>query len=313
MKAFKTLALVFALILVLGACSSRNNGSSSSVVPPASSAQSQVSSVPPAASSLPGESSKPHESSKPNESSKASTPAMSTDFAEIGALSSKKLGWGPGGPVDQLNRSSGAVAYQEKYGKYNADFIGPETSKTIYLTFDEGYENGYTEKILDVLKEKNVSAVFFVTMPYVKSNPELVQRMIDEGHIVGNHSDKHLSFPTMPLAEAKEDVMRLHDYMKSEFNYEMTLFRFPMGEFSEQMLALMKSCNYRSVFWSFAYKDWLVDDQPDHAAALEKIKKSVHPGAIYLLHAVSKTNTEILGRVIDDLRSDGYTFSKYDL
>lgn len=237
---------------------------------------------------------------------------MSADFSEIGALDGSKLGWGPGGPVDQENRSEGAKAYQEKYGSYGAWYIAPASEK-IYLTFDEGYENGYTSAILDTLKEKDVSAVFFVTMPYVKENPDLIRRMIDEGHIVGNHSTQHLSFPDMPLAEAQEDVLDLHNYVKENFDYDMTLFRFPMGEFCEQDLALLQAMGYQSVFWSFAYRDWIVDEQPDHETALNSILNKAHPGAIYLLHAVSKTNTEILGDAIDALRQKGYVLSKFEL
>lgn len=226
-------------------------------------------------------------------------------------LDTRKLGWGPGGPVDENNRPSGAIDYQQKYGKYDADFI-KENEKNIYLTFDEGYENGYTDDILDVLKEKNVSAVFFVTMPYVKAEPELIQRMIDEGHVVGNHSVNHLSMPETDAAQCEREVVELHDYVKENFNYEMNLFRFPMGEFSERDLSILQQLGYRSVFWSFAYRDWLVDEQPNPQEALQNIESKCHPGAIYLLHAVSKTNTEILGQMIDDLRAEGYTFCKYE-
>lgn len=225
-------------------------------------------------------------------------------------LDTTKLGWGPGGPTDEKNRPSGATAYQEKYGKYDADFIA-EDQMQIYLTFDEGYENGYTDDILDVLREKQVPAVFFVTQPYVKAEPELVQRMIDEGHIVGNHSVNHLSMPTLSMDDCRAEVMGLHEYVKENFDYEMNLFRFPMGEFSEADLSLLQQLGYRSVFWSFAYRDWLVDEQPDPQQAIETIESKCHPGAIYLLHAVSQTNAQVLGQVIDDLRAQGYTFCAY--
>lgn len=225
-------------------------------------------------------------------------------------LDTTKLGWGPGGPTDEKNRPSGATAYQEKYGKYDADFIAEDQMK-IYLTFDEGYENGYTDDILDVLKEKQTPAVFFVTQPYVKAEPELVQRMIDEGHIVGNHSVNHLSMPTISMEDCRAEVMGLHEYVKENFGYEMNLFRFPMGEFSEADLSLLQQLGYRSVFWSFAYRDWLVDEQPDPQQAIETIESKCHPGAIYLLHAVSQTNAQVLGQVIDDLRAQGYTFCAY--
>jgi peptidoglycan-N-acetylmuramic acid deacetylase len=196
--------------------------------------------------------------------------ALKGDFSGISALDGEKKGWGPGGPTDKQGRPDGATVYQDRYGKYDAYFIAPNSSK-VYLTFDEGYENGYTTPILDTLKEKNVKAVFFITMAYAKSEPELVKRMIDEGHVIGNHSTKHLSFPTMPLVEAAQDVLKLHDYVKANFGYEMTLFRPPMGEFSEQTLALLQMIGYKSIFWSFAYRDWLVDDQPLTVEALASV------------------------------------------
>lgn len=240
------------------------------------------------------------------------TPQTQQPASQTGAqgLDTTKLGWGPGGPVDADNRPDGATVYQEKYGQYAADFIR-ENNQNIYLTFDEGYENGYTDDILDTLKEKGVQAVFFVTMPYVQSEPELVQQMIDEGHIVGNHSVNHPSFPEISFEECQQEIMELHDYVKENFGYEMSLFRFPMGEFSEADLKVVQDLGYRSVFWSFAYRDWLVDEQPDPQEAIATIEDKCHPGAIYLLHAVSETNAQILGQVIDDLRGEGYVFCAY--
>lgn len=238
-------------------------------------------------------------------------PAAVTEFSSYSALDSSKLGWGPGGPVDELNRSQGALLYQEKYGQYDADFIG-SNDKKIYLTFDQGYENGYTAPILDVLKEKNVPAVFFLTGYYAETQHELIQRMIDEGHILGNHSDNHPSFPDTPLEQCKAEVADLHDYVKETFNYEMSLFRFPAGEFNEQDLKLVQDMGYRSVFWSFAYRDWETDNQPDPATALETIVSKAHPGAIILLHSVSSTNAQVLGEVIDQLRAQGYEFAAYE-
>lgn len=317
MKVKKTLAVAcaMAMLLALSGCTS-GGSSSSSRSSSSSSASSKTSSSSSAASSSMSEGSsvlsdlESRIESGLESMEESVSPTMSTDFAEIGALNGEALGWGPGGPVDSENRSQGAVAYQEKYGKYDAYFIAPSSEK-IYLTFDEGYENGYTADILDTLKEKGVHAVFFVTLPYVKEQPELVQRMIDEGHIVGNHSVNHLSMPTISMEDCRAEVMGLHEYVKENFGYEMSLFRFPMGEFSEADLSLLQQLGYRSVFWSFAYRDWLVDEQPDPQQAIETIESKCHPGAIYLLHAVSQTNAQILGQVIDDLRAQGYTFCAY--
>lgn len=238
---------------------------------------------------------------------------MNNTQIDISSLSTKSEGWGPGTDCDDKNRPRSALSYQEKYGKYNANFIVPDSNK-VYLTFDEGYENGCTPAILDTLKAKNVKAVFFVTSQFTKQNPELVQRMIDEGHAVGNHSVTHPSkgLPSQSVEKQQNEVMELHNYIKENFNYEMHLFRYPAGLFSEQSLAIVNNCNYKSVFWSFAYLDYDTANQPDPAKALEKVKSRLHPGAIYLLHAVSTTNTEILGDFIDYIRAEGYEIGLFD-
>lgn len=238
-------------------------------------------------------------------------PAAVTEFSSYASLSAEKLGWGPGGPVDECNRSQGALAYQEKYSQYDADFIG-KNSKKIYLTFDQGYENGYTAPILDTLKEKEVPAVFFLTGHYVNTQPELIQRMVDEGHLLGNHSQNHPSFPDCSLEDCQDEVESIHEAVKEQFGYEMSLFRFPAGEFNEQTLKLMQDMGYRSVFWSFAYRDWEVDNQPNPQEAIETIVSKAHPGAIILLHSVSATNAQVLGTVIDQLREQGYEFARFD-
>lgn len=218
--------------------------------------------------------------------------------------------WGQGLNFDELNRPVRAVEEQEKYEDFGAYFIKDTTAKEVYLTFDEGYENGYTSQILDVLKEKNVKAVFFVTLSYVKRQPDLVNRMIEEGHIIGNHSVSHKEggLPSQSLEEQTNEVMELHQYMLDNFQYEMHIFRFPSGKYSEQSMMSVKNCNYKSIFWSFAYKDYDVENQPEPSAALEKLTARLHPGAIYLLHAVSETNTNILGDFIDRAKANGYRF-----
>jgi len=224
---------------------------------------------------------------------------------EIAALDCKKQGYGPGVQCGDDKRPYGAISLQEKYEKYDAYFIN-EPDENVYLTFDEGYENGYTSQILDTLKEKGVKATFFVTLPYAKKNPELVQRMIDEGHVVGNHSCTHPSMPTVGLEQATEEIKGLHDYILENFDYTMSSFRPPMGEFSEQTLALTQNLGYKTVLWSFAYRDWETDNQMGYDAAYKKVKEAVHDGEIMLLHAVSKDNANILGDVIDYIQSEGY-------
>lgn len=243
-------------------------------------------------------------------SQKRELPSLDEDMKSyLLSLDNTLRGWGPGSSVDENNRPYGAISAQNSYGKYGSSYIMNDNK--IYLTFDEGYENGYTAKILDVLKQKNVKAVFFITMSYAKNEPELVQRMIDEGHIVGNHSSAHLSFPEMTLEDAYADIKALHDYVYDNFGYSMALFRFPMGESSDRMQALLQELGYTSVFWSFAYRDWETDNQPLYDEAFEKITSCSHNGALYLLHAVSKTNTEVLSDIIDDFRAKGYEIALY--
>lgn len=231
---------------------------------------------------------------------------------DFDSYSSEYVPFGFGSEVDENNRPTGLQWYINRYGKYTADFIQPE-SNYIYLTMDEGYEYGLTEGILDTLKEKNVKAVFFITLPYAKQNPELVQRMIDEGHVVGNHSVTHPSagLSTLSVEQQINEVKEVNDYVLEHFGYQMYLFRFPTGAFSEQSLAIVQSQGYRSVFWSFAYKDWVVDEQPDVASSLANALNKVHGGAIYLLHAESTTNASMLADFIDGCRAKGFEFGYY--
>lgn len=267
-------------------------------------------------SGLPGEDesgyeSSLHEYSLPEGSeitSESVAAAMSTDFTEIGALDATKVTQFTGGDRDSKNRPSAPLMMQKKYGELGAVFINPVSDK-IYLTFDEGYENGYTTRILDTLNEKNVKAVFFVTYPYVKSEPALVHRMIEEGHVVGSHSTAHKIFPEMELEAAAKDLLFLHEFVKANFGYEMWLFRPPEGAFSEQTLALAGSIGYKTVMWSFAYKDYDTADQPLTLEATDRIVSQAHAGEVCLLHAVSKTNAEILGDVIDQIRAKGLDFA----
>ena len=233
------------------------------------------------------------------------TGGMNIDLEKLSSLSTESKDWGPGGPRDDQNRSSGALQYNQKYGQYDALFIS-ETSSKVYMTFDEGYEYGLSDDILDTLKAKGVKAMFFITRDFAKAEPELVRRMIAEGHIIGNHSWTHKNYSTFTAEEAQADLKQLHDYVKENFNYDMKYFRFPSGNFSEQTLAAVQQMGYKSVFWSFAYKDWLVDAQPDKAESLKKIVDAACPGMIYLLHAVSQTNSDILGQVIDNVKAAGF-------
>lgn len=203
--------------------------------------------------------------------------------------------------------------YSKVLDSYDGIYMGNNNAKRIYLTFDEGYENGYTPAILDTLKEKNVTATFFVTMPYVKQNEALIQRMIDEGHIVGNHTVNHPSMPEVTDdTKLEKEVMDLHDYMVEKFNYEMTYLRPPKGEYSERTVKLCKDLGYTHVLWSSAYDDWDVNNQKGNDYAKKMILNYSHNGCVMLLHAVSKDNTEVLGDIIDALRNQGYEFYSLD-
>ncbi|WP_294153429.1 delta-lactam-biosynthetic de-N-acetylase [uncultured Clostridium sp.] len=192
----------------------------------------------------------------------------------------------------------------------DAYYLGNTSEKEIYLTFDEGYENGNTGKILDILKEVNVPAAFFVVKPYIDKEPELVKRMVDEGHIVGNHSVHHPSMPQIHDSEKFEaELTGVEDAYKELTGEEMPkFFRPPMGKYSKESLEMTKSLGYKTIFWSFAYKDWLINDQPSEEKGIQKITNGSHPGCIMLLHAVSDTNTKILKQVLTSLKDSGYEF-----
>ena len=241
--------------------------------------------------------------------------------AELEALDNTPSGYGPGPNREYLNnRPEYAVGEQKRYEKYGANFIAPDNGN-IYLTFDCGYEYYTTGKdgkkvavttmILDTLKEKNVKGVFFITMAYAKAEPETVQRMIDEGHVVGNHSNNHPVMPTLSIDKMEYEVMSLHDYVLEHFGYKMTLFRPPTGEFSIRSLAVVQNLGYKNVHWSFAYGDYNTDNQPDVQKSLDNVLKKAHSGAIYLLHAVSTTNAALLGDAIDGFRQAGYTLALF--
>ena len=220
--------------------------------------------------------------------------------------STEKVVWGPG-RADNHQRPTDPVTLQESYGDLGSQFIMSD-DKFICLTFDEGYENGYTPAILDTLKEKQVKITFFVTMPFVEDNPDIILRMVSEGHAIGNHSVTHPAAGMFSLSidEQINEVKTVHDCLLQKYGYEMDLFRYPQGTYSTRSLALMQQMGYRSVFWSFAYKDYDENDQPEPGYALQKLKDRVHPGAIYLLHVDSKTNADILGEFIDAVRGLGY-------
>ena len=227
------------------------------------------------------------------------------------ALSTKKIGWG-------IKRNDNHE--QPDLGKENKEILernngiamGSNNEKNIYLTFDEGYEAGYTPQILKTLKENDVKATFFITAHYLNTQPELVKQMNDEGHIVGNHTVNHKSMPSLTETQIYSEVMDLHKSIFEKFQYEMKYIRPPMGEYSEKTLKQINSLGYRTVMWSFAYEDWNEDRQPDESKAKKKILENVHNGEIMLLHGNSKTNTNVLGDIIKEIKNMGYEFKSLD-
>ncbi|MBO7472547.1 MAG: polysaccharide deacetylase family protein [Ruminococcus sp.] len=222
------------------------------------------------------------------------------------AADCSKTGYGQGTAVDEKNRPLDAVQFNSRFGDLDA-FALSEDDKRIIITFDQGYENGYTAKILDTLKEKKVQAIFFLTGPYAKTEQALVQRMIDEGHILGNHGMTHASLPDLSDNDARHEIQSLHSYILDKYGYQMQYFRCPCGEYSEHALELTKECGYTTLFWSSAYVDWKTDCQPDPDDSLKKMTDAAHGGEILLLHSVSATNAEILGELIDNFRANGFT------
>lgn len=203
--------------------------------------------------------------------------------------------------------------YEQMLKEYNAYYMEKSDEKSIYLTFDNGYEEGYTPAILDVLKEENVPATFFVTGHYVESRPDLVKRMVDEGHIIGNHSYHHPDFSILT-----QDAMRmeLEDLERKVAEIteqqELKYLRPPRGIFNERTLEWANELGYIHIFWSLAFKDWETGNQKGWEYAYNEVMEQVHPGAIVLLHTVSKDNAEALAALVKELREQDYTFKSLD-
>ena len=190
--------------------------------------------------------------------------------------------------------------------------MGNSEKPFIYLTFDLGYEAGYTSQILDTLKENNVKASFFITAHYLNTQEALVKRMIEEGHIVGNHTVNHKELVKLSDEEIKEEINNLSQSIYDKFGYEMTFFRPPKGEYSERVIKIASELNYKTVLWSSAYDDWNENKQGREEYGKAKILDNLHNGCILLLHATSKDNMNILDYVIKETISKGYIFKNLD-
>ncbi|MCC8437028.1 delta-lactam-biosynthetic de-N-acetylase [Brevibacillus sp. M2.1A] len=197
--------------------------------------------------------------------------------------------------------------------RHGAVFLGDTTKKELYLTFDNGYENGFTPKILDTLLAKKVPAIFFVTGHFVKEQPELLKRMAQEGHLIGNHSWSHPDMTTVPNQKIKDELTKVSNAVQQVTGQaNMRYLRPPRGIFSDRTLAVTKDLGYTNVFWSVAYKDWDTKAQRGAKYAYDSVMAQLHPGAVILLHSVSKDNAEALGMMIDEARKQGYEFKSLD-
>ena len=226
-------------------------------------------------------------------------------------LSNKKIGWGIKREKDHKRPDVGKEN-KELMEKYNGIYIGNENKKYIYLTFDEGYEAGYTEKILDVLKENDVKATFFITAHYLNTAEELVKRMVNEGHIVGNHTVNHKTLPEISDKEIDEEVMGLHQAIYEKTGYEMKYIRPPKGEYSERSLDATNKLGYTTVMWTFGYMDYDENKQKGTEYAKKIILDNLHNGEIMLLHGNSKDNANVLDEIIKSAKAGGYEFKSLD-
>lgn len=228
-------------------------------------------------------------------------------YSQATSLSNEMLAWG----FRRGNNHEQAVLdlKSEKVIKeYNGISMGNKDSSNIYLTFDCGYEAGYTQSILDVLEKYNVNAAFFITGHYLNSAEDLVKQMIENGHIVGNHTVNHKCLPNISDEEIKLEIMTLHNSLYEKFGYEMKFFRPPKGEFSQRVIKIAKDLNYTTVMWSSAYDDWDTSKQGRVEYGKKKILENLHNGCVLLLHATSKDNAEILEEIIIEVRKMGYEF-----
>lgn len=235
-------------------------------------------------------------------------PEKHTDYY---AIDNSGSGWGFKKNIGAKPDISDALT--AKLAQYDTYYMGSEKDRFLYLTFDEGYENGYTGQILDTLKKYEVPAAFFITGAYFDREPELIRRMVDEGHIVGNHTEHHPNLHRLENPEKmKEELKILDDKYFAEYGEHMKYMRPPEGEYSLRVLAVAMDEGYKTILWSFAYKDWQRDVIMGKQYAMQQITPYLHNGAVLLLHAVSKDNAEALGELIDYARAEGYEFKSLD-
>lgn len=203
-----------------------------------------------------------------------------------------------------------ANASQEYLKNFDALYVGDANQKKIYITFDAGFENGNTERILDALKKHGVKATFFLVGNYFETQPELVKRMAKEGHTIGNHTYSHPDMSKIGDIQSFQTELQKNEALYRDIlGSEMPkLYRPPQGKFCEENLKMAQQLGYSTVFWSLAYVDWYTDDQPTPEQAFSKLLPRIHPGAVVLLHSTSSTNAEILDELLTKWEETGYSF-----
>ena len=238
--------------------------------------------------------------------------AVILSFTQFSGLALETGAWGLSFSTEGQPPSGPASVKQLQ--KYDAAYLGDQTEKVIYLTFDAGYENGSTAKILDVLKKQEVPAAFFLVGNYISKNGDLVRRMVEEGHIVGNHTMHHPDMSAIADKEAfAKELQDLETLFKETTGKELPkYYRPPQGVYSQENLQMAKDLGYKTVFWSLAYVDWKNDAQPTKEEAFQKLLPRIHNGAVVLLHSTSTTNAEILDELLTQWKNDGYRFASID-
>ena len=238
--------------------------------------------------------------------------AVILGISQFWGMSLETGAWGLSFPTEGLPPTGPAGTKQLQ--QYHAAYLGNTDEKVIYLTFDSGYENGSTEKILDVLKKHNAPAAFFLVGNYIEKNADLVRRMVSEGHIVGNHTMHHFDMSKLVDKEAFTKELRdLETLFKETTGRDMPkYYRPPQGIYSQENLELAKELGYKTVFWSLAYVDWRNDAQPTKEEAFSKLIPRIHNGAVVLLHSTSSTNAEILDELLTKWVAMGYRFASID-
>ena len=233
------------------------------------------------------------------------------ETSSTGTVNNQKIEWGIKRGKDHKQPDLG-TENKRIIDEFEGISMGNSEKPYIYLTFDCGYEAGYTEKILEVLKQNDVKATFFITGHYLNSASDMVKKMIDEGHIIGNHTADHICMPESTNEEIKEDVMELHTAVYEKFGYEMKYVRPPKGEYSQRTIEYTNTLGYKTVMWSFAYDDWEESKQGREDYGKKKILDNVHNGEVMLLHSTSKDNSNILDYCIKEIKNMGYEFKSLD-